>query len=115
LSLIVRAVHVYYRKIKEHIWTTEWYRNGLERLGNGKLEQCGEGEKTRVFWELWGWRHGQGRPSWKPSLGAVLSACFTFSSDFLPLGLACSSAVGLDLIIPSLFGAGKLCNDHYKV
>lgn len=43
-------------------------------------------------------------------MGAVLPACHTFSSDFLPLGLACSSASGLDLIIPSLFGARKLCN-----
>lgn len=67
---MLRAVHVYYRKIREHIWVTEWDRNGMERLGNGKLEQCGEGQKTKVFRELSGGgdiiREGlPGNPPWK--------------------------------------------------
>lgn len=63
-SLIIRTMHIYCRKIRKHIQATEQYRNGLERHGNGKLEQCGEEGKTGVFWEQWGWGQGQGRAPW---------------------------------------------------
>ena len=83
-SLTTRAIHVYYRKIRQHVQATEQYRSGLERHRNGKLEQCGKGEKTRVFWEQWGWeRVRDDLPRHHPR-EAVLHACHTFSGDFIP-------------------------------
>lgn len=98
-SLATRAIHVYDRKIRKHVQTTEQYRSGLERHGNGKLEQCGEGEKTRVFREQWGW--GRVKEELPRSLHqeAVLLACHTFRCDFIPFEPGVPSLPRVDPVI----------------
>lgn len=52
----------------------EQYRSGLARHGNGKLAQCGKGEKNQRLLGAVGVGKGQ-KPS--PSKKAVLCACHT--------------------------------------
>ena len=110
-SLTTRARHVCYRKIRKHVETTQQYRSGLARHGNGELAQCGKGEKHQRLLGAVGVGKGQKTSPGTPRRLSCVHAT-PFSGDFIPFEAGIPTLP--DLIVPRLFGSGKLCVDKLK-